>query len=223
MLSLEKNPIAIQNLKDSVQAGAKMFVPYTYGYKNSLTGGTQTVTVRMSRAHGITLKKIIHSVFNSTESAGTNYDNSNIYGAAPVANAPANATIDSSTKVTQYYTNLDNQRQQEITLRCDRPHAEDYLYMTDMLRGSAVMNREVYGYNWFHCDAYDESKAPVENSAISDDNLISGLSLSEERKWDFVGDIMAQQQAGGSNTFNHYTWLVCQRELVITPTQIVMQ
>jgi hypothetical protein len=53
--------------------------------------------------------------------------------------------------------------------------------------------------------------------SIQQENLISGLSLDVERKWDFIGKVMVQAQ------YNHYTVVCTEKDLIVTPSQIVVQ
>ena len=95
-------------------SGFQVLIPYCYTYKTALNGTSQTVSLRFNRGHGIKLKKIYHSIFNSTEQANTAYDCSNLAGA----------------KTQVFYTMLDNNRIQEYNLTV--ANGDDYIYLKNL-------------------------------------------------------------------------------------------
>lgn len=203
LLAVDQSQEVVNSLADKVKSGFNMMIPFVHRYKNNLNGDSQSVSIRMNRGHGAVCKKIIHAVFHNTESANTMYDHSNI-------GANANTAL----RVSEYYTMLDNSRLQQINLRATLNYGEDYLYHKKMLKGSVLQNQQIYSYNWFHCDSFENQIAPVDNLPVDKDNLITGIDLSIERKWDFVGQTMINAY------YNHYTFVCVEKALSITPTMI---
>lgn len=209
LLAVEQNQEIINNLQQKVSAGFDLMVPFIYRYKNNLTGSQQNVSIRLNRGHGATCKKILHSLYHATETIANSYNHSNLPAAAFVPAAPVSLRVD------EYYTMLDNNRLQQYNLNCNLDKVDDYVIHKPMLKGSCVLDKYVYGYNWFHCEDFSNDKSPSfsDVTPVSKDNLTSGLDLTIERKWDFVGTKTRLQN-------NHYTWVICDKAMKITPTLI---
>jgi hypothetical protein len=209
LLAVEQNQNIINELQAKVASGLNLSIPYLYRYKNSPTAGTsQNVSIRLNRGHGKVVKKIIHSIYNNTEAASnTMYDHSNI-------GANANTAL----KVTTYYTQLDNLRLQQYNLNATLNTGDDHLENKKFIKGSALLDQQIYSYGWFHQDDFSHDGSPEDKAkmAVNQENLISGLSLDVERKWDFIGDTMINAQ------YNHYTVVCTEKDLMVSPTQIMV-
>ena len=79
-------------------------IPFVTIVKNGGLGAStlQTVQITMGAEKGAKIKKIVHSVFNATETKNTAIDHSNGY----------------TQKVTSYYTTLDSNPLQIMPLDC---------------------------------------------------------------------------------------------------------
>jgi len=124
--------------------------------------------LRFNRGHGIRLKKIFHSVFNSAETVSTStdnaagnirvrataYDNDNRFYPATGGDGVVRP------KVNTFYTMLDNERIQEFNLTC--ASFDDYKLLKDKLAESMIQSSDMYYYNWFWIEDF---------SAISDNKL----------------------------------------------------
>ena len=192
--AIERNPDVIKALVDKVNGpGFSMLCPYVFSYKHNLSSTSQNVSLKFNRGHGHTLRRIYHTTFHNTESSNTAYNCSNIAAA----------------KVVSYYTMMDNTRLQQSDLATAAATLTDWLYNREHLRGSVILNSDVYQWNWMHIDDFGYAKAPADEKApVSMENLVAGLPLSSERKWDFIATT-------ADNAHNHYTWAVCQRTLKI--------
>jgi hypothetical protein len=82
-----------------------------------------------------------------------------------------------------------------------------------MLKGSVYQNSEQYQYDWFHCDDWSCEQPQSESKSIDDSNLICGLSLAEERKWDMY-------MTTANAIFNHYYYATFIKMLTITSTAV---
>ena len=109
---------------------------------------------------------------------------------------------------------LDNNRNQQFDHYCDLNRGDDYTYHKKQLKGSVLQNQNIYSNNWFHCDSFENQLAPVDNLPVDKSNLITGIDLSVERKWDFFGVDMV------AGTYNHYTFVCTEKAMTITPTLI---
>jgi hypothetical protein len=190
-LAIEQNQqIKNQLMSQVMGAGHRVLIPYVHTNLNSSLGAVaqQNVTVRYNRGHGQRLMKVYHSCFNNTENQNTAYDNDNRADA----------------KVLSFYTTLNNMRQQEFDI--DTSGEEDYMILKDKLKDTAIMNADVYHYNWFWCDDYS-------GGAKNDDMVVAGLSLDDEQKWEIVSTT-------AGNALRHYTFAVCQREVMLQQNNI---
>lgn len=191
-LAVEQRQDIINGLRQKIQSsGLSVLIPYVHVYKTTLSGGSQNVTLRFDRGHGMRLVKLYHSLFSNTESKNTAYDHDNRAGA----------------KVTSYYTTLDSQRIQDFNVA--PASFEDYLIHQDKLKGSAILNSDVYQYNWFHCDDWSGTKPLY----VKEQNKVAGLDLSVERRWEFVGTVV-------NAFYQHHSVAVVQKMLKITRDSI---
>jgi len=188
-LALESNEIINRGLIDKVQReGMHVVVPYVYGFKYTAAGTptTQTVTLRLNRANGMHLKKIYHSLFNATETIATRFLNTNI----------------NKTNIVSYYTMVDNVRRQQFDVVT--ANDDDIDYVAGNIKGSVIANCDIYRYNWFVLEKFDEGHD------TATDCVDSGLPLDIEHKWDFYATTSAAN-------YNHYSFIVTTKLLSIMP------
>lgn len=202
-LALEENLEIQMNVMNRVRSeGLQVMIPYVWSYKQSIaTSTSQNITLRYNRAQGIKLMKVIHSLYNSVETANTAYDHANYTTAGSYG-----------VKVSNFYTQLDNMRRQQFNVDCTL--GEDYLLLKDKLRGSGILSHQIYAYNWFWIEDFSNIKAPIDFDT-NEQNLISGLDLAQERKLDFYFTT-------ASATFYHYSYAVTLRLLNIKPGNIFL-
>lgn len=205
-LAVEQNPKIVSDVTNA--SAMKLYIPYVHSYKTNLSGDSQTVSIRLNSGHGVVCKRIIHSIFNNFETTNTAYDHSNI---------PATGATGTADKVTNYYTMLNNDRRQEFTPLCTQDAGDDYLLHSHVLRNSILCNNNVYSYNWFHLESFDnERNAKERKDNPNNTNNVDGLNIvSAEQKWDFYASLMASNVAR-----NHYTFVICIREVSISPGNI---
>ena len=202
-LAVEQNQQIIDSLREKINSGTfRILVPYVYSYKSNIAAaGSQSISIRLNRGHGLYCKKIIHGVYNNTEvDSNLAYDHNNVNQA----------------KIKSYYSLLDNSRLQEIDVRSaldSTESAEDYLYLRKTLDKTALSTENMFSFNWFHLENFagENPKDEKENS-----NLVSGISLASERKWDIYFTMT------GTPTLNHYTYIHTMKELTVSHTLITM-
>lgn len=209
-IAVEQNPVIISESiakRNSVE-GMNLLFPYVYTNKQSLNGTSQSVTLRFNRGNGMKLQKIYHSLFAGTETLNNIYDHHNL---PDVTGPPAVVR-----KVKQFYTMLDNNRLQQFNLSAAA--LDDYLLMKDKLKGSVIQSSNIYQYNWFWLEDFTVPSNMIDNdvNGVESDNIVQGLDLSQERKWDFFG----VQTANAS--YNHYSFSVCQKLLVMNQAGILV-
>jgi len=246
LLRTETNPEIVNQLRSQVlSSGMNILIPYVYTYKNSLVGGTQTVSIRMNRGNGINLVKIYHSVFNSNETVNTTtdnaagntagrataYDNDNRPYVTNLANTDgAVANFQARSKVLSFYTMLDNNRIQEFDL--NTVTFDDYKINKNMFKGTVIQGMDQYYFNWVWIENWSGTE---ELHSHVDTNKLTGLDLSRERKWDFYATSVQLPIAAGANpayslslnntnggSYNHYTFAVTQKNLSVSPQGITV-
>lgn len=187
-VATEQRQEIIQGLMSKIKSGGlEVLIPYTHVYKQNLASASQNITLRFDRGHGRRLQRVYHALFHNVESSVTAYNNDNRADA----------------KCVSFYTTLDSQRQQDFNVT--NASFEDYMLLKQKLKGSAVLNSDVYKYNWVWVDDYTGDQPLWEK----DLNTVAGLDLSIERRWEFIGTTVAANH-------NHYTVAVVQKMLKIS-------
>lgn len=196
-LAVETNRLLIETIvRQMATSGLRMLVPYVTCNKYTSTAGiTQNVQQRLNRAWGRTLLRVYHSAFNSVETEVHAYNNYNVGGANTVKT---------------FYTTLDNDRLQEVSLDCAT--LDDYLFLQEMLKGTSFQSATHFQSNWSWIDDWT-GRSPSEYKRM--DIGECGLTLAQERLWQIY---MTTQ----SVALNHYSFFVTQKMLTITPSQIMI-
>jgi hypothetical protein len=151
--------------------------------------------------------------------------------------------ISNKSKVQVFYTMLDNERLQEFNLVC--ANYDDYMLMRDYLKESVLQDADMFYYNWVWIEDFSNIANKKEKEA-DPDTLDVGLDLNIEHKWDFYGlqmntlanpavgattgtFVVADNVAGSFSTansnggsYNHYTFVVTQKLLTVSPSGITV-
>lgn len=118
-----------------------------------------------------------------------------------------NSRFNKATVVTSYYTSLNNQRLQQFDLvSADQL---DFMFNYENLKDSMINTLDTYDHNWFHMDKFEDNLSTDPNT-----NVASGIPLSIEQKYDINITCAA-------TAYNHYTFCITNRLLVISPQGIV--
>jgi len=194
--------------------GQEYIIPYVQAFKNSNSTGSQNISLQLDQGNGRTLVKVYHAPYNSQEQFDTMYDHCNCNNAPPVAG------VTPPQKVQVYYTQLNGKRNQDININCTSTAANgpflDYMSHRRQLRGSILMNANIYQQNWFHCDDFSDEGPKYDQKSGSE--LISGIPMNiSPLTWSFVGVTMANL------AFQHYTWCVFTKKLIMQPGQVSVQ
>ena len=215
MLAVESNENQIADIKTEVSTtGLTYLIPYVQSFKNSNNGGSQNINIQFDQGSGRSLMKVYHAIYNSQESLNTMYDHCNtsdVPGAAATVGAPQKTQV--------YYTQLNGQRIQDISINCSptaNPPLLDYMSHRRQIHGSVLQNANIYQYNWFHCDDFCDFDIDYTNQAKSE--LIAGIPMTvAPLTWGFVGVTMVNL------VYYHYTWCVFVKKLTMTPSTITVQ
>jgi hypothetical protein len=173
--------------------------PYVHTARTPGTaaGGQQSVTVNYPANLGKTMKRIVHTCFNSTEAGGKQYDHGNMNGS----------------KVISYRTSLDTSPLQDNIISCLQPTCDDFRENRQYLKGSALENSAIYYYNWCHIDSWSN---PLRDSTVPVENIMEGLPMTAARQWVFDTTTASLQ-------FVFYTFASFTRKLVCKPGVTEMQ
>jgi hypothetical protein len=191
-LALERNPIvAAAVIEKTINEGNVINCPYVYVFKNVPGASTsQNVSIRFNRSNGTHLKKLYHTLYNNTETLNTRFNHAN-------------------SVLTSYYTSVNNQRLQQSDLVV--ADEDDYRYMYhEGVKDSIVQNLKAFKFHWAHLDKFEDVATEDPN-----DNIVSGLPLDVEQKWDI------NCTTGAATAYNHYTFAITNRPLVISSGGIV--
>jgi hypothetical protein len=172
--------------------GFSINVPFVYSQKYASSAGTSSsIFQRFNRGHGSRILRFYYGVFNTAETFNNNLDHSNV----------------ACSKLTNYYTTMNNMRCQEFPVDCTL--GLDWLINNDDIEHSAVMSVNQYKYQFCHMENYSGQR-PSE----CDDTIITGLSLDQEKTYGvYVNTVSA--------AYNHWLFTIVQRELRIGGGQIM--
>jgi hypothetical protein len=208
-LAVETNKNARQEAMNRVNSGAmKMFMPYTMCYKNANSGANQNINIPIDQGQGLSIRKVIHTIFNGNNAAGEALDTA--YDCSNMTNSATNPF-----KCSTFYTSYNSTRIQNVNI--DMTVAAnlflDYLLQKRTLRGSVMQNWNIYQYSWFWCDDFCGFGPKYDQD--NNNELVGGLSLGPTQAvWTFYGLTMAAT----NNNFQHYTFITYTKELSISPT-----
>ena len=207
MLPIETNDNIRATLKAKVEtSGLSYIIPFVVAYKNPNQSSPQSIQLVFNGQLGRTLEKVYHAVYNNQEQLDTAYDHSNNEVVAGVLDSVTNQ------KVRSYYTTLNTVRIQNLTLDCTStgPYL-DYMQNREYFRKSVLSNLNVYHYNWHHVDDFCRFGADYDQNSKGE--LVSGIELGgKDIMWGFYGQTMK------NTAFQHYTWAVFSRKMIIDPT-----
>ena len=121
-IAVEQNVGIATMVKNMMMKGFQMGIPYVLSFKNPGSGTSQNINIPLDGRVGITLMKVIHSLYNTTENFDLCYDHANM----PI-----------SQKVEKYTTQFRSNQIQSMSLTCDSsgPYL-DCLYNKTKLKGS---------------------------------------------------------------------------------------
>jgi hypothetical protein len=170
MLAEETRPDVIARMIDNLKRGAvKYYIPYTHVRKGTSGSASQTITNKLSSAHGMYLRSWVHVVMPDAETLNRAFDNSNT-GTAAVTDFKGGPLSDDTSKVVLYYHNIDNKMVEPFMLRPTAKSKQDYMIARNSLRGSLISNPEQFSNPLKHYDFLTTTRILVVSEA--------GLSLS---------------------------------------------
>lgn len=202
-LAVEQNVLIKAELMEKYAKGELTFrIPYTTAFRNvGGSAGNQTnVQIQLSQQYGKRLKRIMHTVWNPTESGATAYDCANYDGE----------------KILTFQTFLDNLPMQDRIMSCARPaglnvNQDDWLENKKFLdRRSCILSKEMYQINWFHIDQFFEPHD--KDGSLPEVNLDEGLAMDTPKQW----MLSALTPVGGIAGLIHYTYAEFAREIMVT-------
>jgi hypothetical protein len=195
-LAKETDQSIINAIQQKVMSGGlSLILPYIYHSQNTIRdSSSHTITIRSNSSNGFSMCKVYSAAFNTDEKWDKTYDHSNIDG----------------TKVSSYYTLLDNTRLTEYDITCRDIEPRDYMNMKATIKGTCLEPYGVFKYNWVHVDDFCNA------AELQDDpNVVVGIPLTtSEKKWDLYANVPLVN--GNNQSFTWYTFTKYQRRLMIT-------
>jgi hypothetical protein len=201
-LAIEQNEEISKAVYSKMKSGMHVLIPAVVSGKTNITASSsQSLSTRLNSGHGRTLMRTYFAPFYTAESISTTYNHTNV----------------ANDKVVDLYTLVNNVRQQEYNVTCTANTDLDYMLMKKTLHGSVVLSKDIYKYNWFFSDNFDHVKSMDEEKNVDESNLICGLPLTEEIKYDVY------MTTASTNGYNWYSFFVVSRILSISPDKITVQ
>ncbi len=236
LLAAELRPDIIRERMEDLKRGYRIITPFLWRFTNPLSGSTQTASTKLDRIHGLFVRKWVHAVFPQDQKNGWSFANQNdtFDTSGQPTTGVAGTTIPSCGNfVNQYHVEVDSGRQSEYDyfayLTPPVGQVGAYTEMKEHLRGGIITNARQYYTNFTHIQ--DWTRGSPELSHPSTDCL-GGLSLAEQRKFDFmvtqVGNFQGQGQpnsanpnaSGAQGPFNHFDIFITTRSLYMDTTTI---
>jgi hypothetical protein len=179
-IAQERNSNIVESLNVATESdqGFSLLVPYPTLFTNIRDSTYQAVSLRLNKSHGSSLKAVKHTVF-SNGTLNNRYNRDNIDGI----------------KVSTYYVNINNNKLTEYDIDC-RPAGQylDYQEHKRRLMDTPARNRIIYQRNWFHEDRFDDYQDKKTDLKTCDTNIMSGIDLNQEIRYDFYANLTANAQ-----------------------------
>lgn len=198
-LAVEQNDLIVQSVMNKVlTSGLKLTIPYTTAFRNTVGSGAANVQISLTQQYGRKLKRMINTFWNITENGYTAMD-----------------CLNSATKISTYNTFLDQRQLQDYPLSCATPVttaiadtdlnsiAGDWRENKVHCKDSAILNRDVYQLNWFHCDQFYQPDAKGIDDSQNDD----GLLMDAPKLYSFQGTAAAAA--------THYAFATFVRQVMV--------
>lgn len=194
-------------------SGLTMLVPFVKSWKTGLgPSSTQSLSQRLSKGDGIVLRKFYSAVYNNTESKNTAYDHD------CRTSVLVNASMALGKKVQTFYDQLNDQRLTDYDYNVSK--YDDWFALREKLRGSAIQTADMFYYNWFWLQ--DFSGMDKGDTKVDSQNLLSGVSLEKEQKYDLYYTALntTANETSNGGTYQHYQFAITTKLLTVTSTGI---
>ena len=107
-LAVEQNQLIVDSIIHKVMSsGLRLNIPYTTAFRNSSAGTIANIQIPLTQQYGKKFKRMLHTVWNATESVNTAMDCVNFAGS----------------KIVSYNTYLDQRQLQDYPLSTASPSA----------------------------------------------------------------------------------------------------
>lgn len=194
-LPIEKNEFIIKKINDQIAATFTYAVNFVYTQKIAKAAEqSQSLSIRVNRSHGNKIKKIFYVPYVAAETGGT-------------------AFLHTSATILQYYTTINNvRRTQHNIVPAD---GLDWLEQKESLTGSCVTGSTAFYYGWCHVEDFTH-RATLTEKGRDEDRYNDGLLLELEQ----IYNVNCLQTT--DVPLMNYFFIVCTKELIITPQGITL-
>jgi hypothetical protein len=209
-LAMEQNMEVAATVKSTADSGMRILTDYVMAESTGQFTGTgrRNIQMRFSTADGHTLKKIYHSIYSTTESGASRYNNS-----------LGNVGLIQGTDFKGFKTMWNNKDRQQGYLYQGNTgsladgdltdNMDDWLVMRELCKGSVIQSRQQFLYNWAFCDDYSNIVSVAEKAPV-DMRIRQGIKLGDLARWDLIFN------ASNASYTRHMTWAIVQRVLYIS-------
>jgi hypothetical protein len=200
-LAVEQSPMIIDEIINKFNnGGLKITIDYPIVTKTVSGASTsQQVLIPFVPSCGKFLKKVIHTIWNSTESLATLMDANNQNG----------------TKLVSMNTYLDSTKLQDDIIVCATPVQNtigllDWLFNEPQCRGSPIFSNYIYQKVWFWMDDFTNPDLMRDPQPAPSANLIDGLPMERALQWQFLATM------AGATSYIHDNFAIFTREVLLS-------
>jgi len=168
-IAVEQNPTVIDEVVSQFnESGIKLLIDYPLTTRLTASSTTQNVVIPYVPSNGKTLRKVFHTLWNSTETLSTALDCDNT----------------AHTRVVSYNTYLDSTKLQDDLVATATNDA--WRLNMDICKKSAVLNKAVYDRNFFHCDSFENEDMNKDNKLLPRENVVAGLPMDKGLQYQYT-------------------------------------
>ena len=168
-IAVEQNPTIIDQVVGHFNGnGIKLLIDYPITTRLTASSSTQNVVIPYVPSYGKTLRKVFHTLWNSTETLSTALDCDNT----------------AHTRVISYNTYLDSTKLQDDLVVTATNDA--WRLNMDICKKSAVLNKAVYDRNFFHCDSFENEDMNKDNKLLPRENVVAGLPMDKGLQYQYT-------------------------------------
>src|SRR6185437_5016346 len=213
-MAMENDPTVISDLIALQQTNYQMAIPFlSLSRQPAPTIGTNlAVTVRVTPEMGFMLKQIVFGIFRASETLYQSCDHNNLLGV----------------RLGSYNTMLDSVQRQQWIQSCGGTGGtvgvyDDWKAHQRLCKDTAIQSRDIYQYNWFHCDDFsDLSESRVQELKVPKENLVSGIPIQGAHGTERVWTISSGSGLSNAEQWNYYSFIVTYKTMTITPSAIIV-
>lgn len=212
-LAIEQRPDLQKEMFTKMDAGhvREIKTPFVKVFRTNPSGANVFVGQQMDPSWGKTLRKVTTAVFPANETAHRMFDQSNL---------PESTDTKLSGRVAVFQTTLDEENLQEYQMSSSMAVSHDWLEQKEMLKGSMINGKHQYYRNWSYTDSWIPESP--ERGMVGTD-VLGGVDLARQRKYNFVALQMADVAGGGQFAGSWYQIYVTTKTVRIAKDEVTIK